>query len=137
MSREISTNHIGAMISLVALASEAATTMRGYEAHHKAKIHEEGRADKAAINAQIAQSLEDAISEIGQSLEFDPKAFERLLKLTSETAKTFRMYEGHHRAKDGSDRTERADRNASIAGRIEQASGALAAWQILENRQPS
>ena len=137
MFREISSSHVGAMLSLVALASEAATTMRGYEAHHRAKIHEEGRADKAAINAQIAQSLEDAVSAIAQDLEFDSKAFEHLLKLTSEAAKTFRIYEGHHRAKDGSDRTERADRNASIAGRIEHAAGALATWMILEDRQPS
>lgn len=137
MSREISSNHVGTMLSLVTLASESATTMREYEAHHRAKIHEEGRADKAAINAQIAQSLEDAVSAIGQSLEFDPKKFERLLQLTNEAAKTFRIYEGHHRSKDGSDRPERADRNASIASRIEQAAGALAAWMILEDRQPS
>ena len=83
------------------------------------------------MNASIAQSLEDAISTLARSPDFDDAAFDRLVTLTSEAGRTFRIYEGHHRSKDGPDRSERADRNADIADRIERTVGALSAWRTL------
>ena len=126
----------GAMIALVALATESALIMRGYQAHHLAKINEPGRGEKAAKNGEIAFALENAVTKLAQSIEFDEGAFENLAAATEKAARTFRTYESHHRAKDGEDRTERADRNADIAERIERTLGALSAWRTLADRHP-
>lgn len=132
----MNSHKLGAMLTIIALAAESARIMRGYEAHHLGKIEEEGRAEKAKVNSEIAGSLENALASFSSTLEFDPEAFRELCSITNKAARTFRTYESHHRAKDGPDRTERADRNADIAERIERTIGALSAWQTLEDRQP-
>lgn len=47
--------------TLTALAREAATLFREYEAHHRAKASEAGRPEKAERNADIALRLESAL----------------------------------------------------------------------------